>query len=430
MTATLLCVDDEPNILNALRRLLRPNGYEVQVATGGSEGLALLERAPVDLVISDMRMPEMDGAAFLAQVKARWPDTVRLLLTGYADMASTVSAINQGQIARYLSKPWNDGELLTAVRDALEVKFLQAERRRLEALTATQNRDLLNLTAKLEDKVRERTAQLSGALKAVESSRASMHRSLLNGVRAYAGLIDLRSSRLAAHGKRVAERARAVALAMKCEPAQVQAIAVAGLLHDIGRLALSDAALAMPARRLEGDARDDDLRHPDRGADLLTVLESTAAAAEIVRAHHERFDGKGTPKRLRGADIPLGARILAVVDDFDETVSGLLVHPVPRAEAAMQSIIEGRGRQYDPAVVDAFVALYGTSERPQAKPDRVLRTYQLNPGMVLAQDIVGPDRKLLLVADYALDREMIDGLLAYEQANRAQLTIRVRTQAA
>jgi len=426
MTATLLCVDDEPNILNALRRLLRPNGYEVQVAPGGSEGLALLEQKPVDLVISDMRMPGMDGAEFLTQVKARWPDTVRLLLTGYADMDATVAAINQGQIARYLSKPWNDGELLTAVRDALEVKFLQSERRRLEALTATQNRDLLNLTAKLEDRVKERTAQLSGALKAVEASRASMHRSLLNGVRAYANLLELRSSKLAAHGKRVAERARAVALAMKCEPAQVQAIAVAGLLHDIGRLSLSDAALATPAHKLEGEAREDDLHHPGRGADLLTVLESTAAAAEIVRVHHARFDGKGTPKGLRGEEIPLGARILAVVDDFDETVSGLLVHPVPRAEDAMKSIVEGRGRQYDPAAVDAFVALYGSAERPPAKPDRVLRTFELNPGMVLAQDIVAQDRRLLLVAEYALDREMIDGLVAYEQANRAQLSIRVR----
>src|SRR5688572_3801222 len=102
---TVLCVDDESNILNALRRLLRPRGYRVLTAESGAEGLNLIDGERVDLVLSDMRMPEMDGANFLQQVKARSPDTVRILLTGYADLASTVAAVNNGGIYRYIAKP-------------------------------------------------------------------------------------------------------------------------------------------------------------------------------------------------------------------------------------------------------------------------------------------------------------------------------------
>ena len=117
---TLLCVDDEANILSALRRLFRPHGYTVLTAGGGEEGLEILAREPVDLIISDMRMPVMDGARFLGEARKRHPDTVRLLLTGYADMESTIAAINSGQIARYIAKPWNDQDVLLTVREALE----------------------------------------------------------------------------------------------------------------------------------------------------------------------------------------------------------------------------------------------------------------------------------------------------------------------
>ena len=139
---TLLCVDDEANILSALRRLFRPHGYTVLTAGGGEEGLEILAREPVDLIISDMRMPVMDGARFLGEARKRHPDTVRLLLTGYADMESTIEAINAGQISRYISKPWNDQDVLLTVREALERKQLEKEKARLEALTRSQNDEI------------------------------------------------------------------------------------------------------------------------------------------------------------------------------------------------------------------------------------------------------------------------------------------------
>lgn len=138
----VLFVDDEPSILSALRRLFRPRGYRILLADSGEAGLAMLENEPVDLVVSDMRMPEMDGTALLEQVRERWPTVGRILLTGYADVGSTVAAINRGQIHRYVAKPWDDRELLMCVHDGLERRRLEKENRALLELTRTQNEEL------------------------------------------------------------------------------------------------------------------------------------------------------------------------------------------------------------------------------------------------------------------------------------------------
>ena len=139
---TLLFVDDEASILSSLRRLFRQHGYNILIAESGAQGLEILEKEAVDLVVSDMRMPEMDGAKFLEQVRLHWPHVVRILLTGYADVTSTIDAINRGEIYRYIAKPWDDNDIVLTVRDALERKRLESENLRLLALTQRQNEEL------------------------------------------------------------------------------------------------------------------------------------------------------------------------------------------------------------------------------------------------------------------------------------------------
>ena len=191
---TILCVDDEPNILSSLRRLFRGKGFQVRIAEGGKAGLALLETETVDLVISDMRMPEMDGAQFLEQVRARWPDTLRLLLTGYSDVTSIIEAINRGEIYRYITKPWDDNDIVLIVRQALERKALELEKKRLEALAIAQHEELLALNASLESKVQARTAELQVANEQLKSS-------FVTSIKVFSTLIDMRGGNLglAAH---------------------------------------------------------------------------------------------------------------------------------------------------------------------------------------------------------------------------------------
>lgn len=157
----ILCVDDEKNVLRALERLFMDEEYEVITATSGEQGLSILEEQPgVQLVISDYRMPGVDGVDFLKEVKERWPKTIRIVLSGFADTASIVGAINEGQIYKFIPKPWNDDELKITIAKALEVYSL---RQKNETLTDELMDAYLKLEAvnsNLEEEVRTRTESL------------------------------------------------------------------------------------------------------------------------------------------------------------------------------------------------------------------------------------------------------------------------------
>jgi response regulator RpfG family c-di-GMP phosphodiesterase len=414
---TVLCVDDEPNILSSLRRLFRPTGYRLLTATGGEEALALMEKESVDLVISDMRMPGMNGAQLLAAVHARWPETVRILLTGFADMSSTIEAINRGQLHRYISKPWDDNEVLLVVREGLEKKALLREKARLEALTAAQNEELKALNAGLEAKVAERTAELAAAHEKLKTG-------FLNTIRTFSNLIELRGGQMAGHSRRVAELARRIGQAMKLPPAEAQDLFFAALLHDLGKIGLPDALLGKPFNQLTPDERNEMVKHPAKGEALLMGLEQLRGAARLIRSHHERYDGQGYPDGLAGMAIPLGARILAVANDYDAIQQGAISPKRASAEEALLYLRGGRGHRYDPAVLEVFERLIGGPTRPEAGP-LALRSDQLRAGMVLARDLVTRDGVLLLAHDFLLDENLIRQIREFERTEGYRLTLHV-----
>ncbi|MFN3984984.1 MAG: HD domain-containing phosphohydrolase [Rhodocyclaceae bacterium] len=421
----VLCVDDEPNILSALRRLFRPSGYAVTVATSGREGLTLLDTQEFDIVISDMRMPEMDGAQFLEQVFHRWPDTMRILLTGYADIGSTIEAVNRGQIFRYVSKPWDDNDLLLTVRQAIERKALEREKQRLEALTARQNEALRDINASLELKVAERTAELRKANERVKAS-------FLTSIKVFSNLIELRGGALAGHSRRVADVARKIALHMQLAPADVQNIFLAALLHDIGKIGLPDELLARSQTEISGPDLARYRQHPVAGEQALMALEELREAAALLRGHHERYDGKGYPDGLAGPAIPLGARILAVANDYDGLQIGIIAPRRVAPEDARKLIADSRSKRYDPDVVDAFLNVTGGTQKEQERDDeRALALTALTPGLALSRDLVTRDGYLLLAADFVLTAGVIRQILDYADAEGLHnLKIHVRLNGA
>ena len=204
----LLFVDDELNILNSIKRLFRKSKWNVFVANSGKEGLKVLEEKAIDLVVSDMRMPEMDGAEFLSSVRKFWPGTERILLTGYSDLESTIRAVNDSHIFAYVSKPWDERELRMVIERALERKSLRDERDHLQILTKKQNKELKSLNATLEDKVVERTAQLSKAHESLKQTHIKLERSYFSAVPVFASLIQSREMGDVGHSRRVADLVR------------------------------------------------------------------------------------------------------------------------------------------------------------------------------------------------------------------------------
>lgn len=438
----ILIVDDEPLILKSLSRLLRRHGYQVLLANSGREGLDMLERETVDVAISDMRMPEMNGAQFLEAVFARWPDTKRILLTGYADLESIVAAVNQGKIWRFIAKPWYDDDLLLTVQKAYGHRNLLRENVKLQHLTQTQNDQLKALNASLEQKVAERTAQLQAA-------HDDLKRNFLNTVRILSGLVELRGGHFVGHGRRVAEMARSVARGMDLPDGEVQTVMLAGLLHDIGKVGLPDHLLDKPFSSLPDPLRSRVMKHPLIGENLLMAVDQLRDVAQAIRHHHEYFDGSGYPDKLVGEQIPLAARIIAVVNDYDALRLGTLSKRRHKSAEALGLICDQRGIRYDAAVVDVFTQGLLTDHPelrmkirpPEGQPWQeaetkaekglaavVMRVTDLQPGMVLAADLIHRDGYLLLAAGDVLLATTITQLRRMELIEDKAITLSIRQE--
>jgi response regulator RpfG family c-di-GMP phosphodiesterase len=419
---TVLCVDDEPNILTALQRVLRSLPVTVMSAGGGEEALALMEKQPAELVISDMRMPGMNGVQLLEHLHQRWPQTVRILLTGHAELQSAVSAVNRGAIFRYLQKPWNEQELQSAVREGLERLALQRETERLQALTQHQNAELQTLNSELEVRVQARTAELSTA-------HQKLKRGYLNSIRVFANLLELRGGPLAGHGRRVAEMARDIAVAMDVPEETRMTIFVAGLVHDLGLIGAGDRLLQVPVPRYSADEGALYRQHPAAAEQSMIALEEMLPALPLVRGHHERWDGGGFPDKLVAKAIPLGARILAVADTFDELCNGHLVSPAATREEARTLMRLGRGTQFDPEVLDVFLHITEPERKPARPAALVLKTDAVEGGMVLARDLISAKGLLMLTAGHALTPALIRRIREFEAREGSSLDIHVQAPA-
>ena len=416
--ATILFVDDEANILRSLARLFRGRDLKILIAESGESGLKVLSEEQVDLVVSDMRMPNMDGAQFLTKVYEGWPDTERLLLTGYADITATVGAINQGRISRYIAKPWVDDEILGAVENALKLKQLKHEKQELEQQIESQNNELEQLNQTLERKVEQRT-------KEIHASNERLKSNYVTSIKVFSNLIELRGGALSGHSRRVGELAVKIGTEMKLPRPVLQEILLGSLLHDVGKIGFKDDILSKPLAQMNIEETNMHRSHTKNGQEALEALGDMEKVSLIVRSHHEMWDGSGYPDNLSGERIPLTARIVCVANDYDGLQAGTLTVTRLKPEAAAKMIQMGSGKRYDPVVVRAFErVVFGDEIKSH---EHIVTASELKVDMVLSRDLFSSDGALLAVANTKLaDEETVKRLQEYKNHDNSALKIVVK----
>ncbi len=350
-----------------------------------------------------------------------------MLLTGYADIDTIVDAINRGEIHRYITKPWSDQDMLLTVRHALERQQLERDKAQLEALTLRQNEELKLLNASLEDKVRQRTADLKKAHDGLLRFNSKLKSDFLVSIKMFSNLIETRGGNLAGHSLRVADLARKIALRMGLADHAVEEIFVAAMLHDIGKIGLTDQLLSMPLTAMNGEQLGQYRKHPLRSQQLLMPLDELRPAATIIRAYQERFDGKGMPDHLAGIHIPVGARILAIASDYDNLQTGVMMQRKLWPDEARAAIVHGRGSRYDPAVVDVFLQVLegATGGSVVHRPSQLVAAADLQVGAVRAHDLMSPDGALLLSAEHMLDARLIAQIVEFNGTLATPLTLSI-----
>jgi response regulator RpfG family c-di-GMP phosphodiesterase len=407
----VLCVDDEERILTSIKRALRKQPYQLLFASNGADALQLMEENHIDVVMSDMRMPGMSGAELLESVHARWPDTVRILLTGYSDMASTVAAINKGRIYRYLSKPWKNEDLLTSIASGLEFKLLRDEIGMLTKLTEAQNEALKRRNDDLEAKVEARTAEIANAAKLLRRSFNQLKEGYKKSITVFTHLIELREGQSSMHGQNVASLAEIIGKELGLDEDALSDLNNAAMLHDIGKLGFTDDLVATPYYSLNEDQLETYQTHPKIGQATLLSIPTLDKTGEIILAHHEHYDGGGFPNKLIGDAIPVESRILAIASDFDDLQKGIFLGEKLTPVLAAAYIKSQSGSRYDPKIVNIFSKLLDSMsiEVNELKELKVNHN-DLKPGMILSRNILSVTGLLLLKKDQVLSAPLISRL--------------------
>jgi putative nucleotidyltransferase with HDIG domain len=348
---TVLFVDDEVNILRAVKRLLRNEPCDVITASRGSEALEVLDSHPIQVVVTDQRMPEMSGVDLLSAIRDRQPDIVRMMLTGYTEMNVAVDAINRGEIYRLITKPWNDEELKATLRQAFDHYDLKGEIRRLNQVTREQNLKLQDMNRTLEGKVRERTKQLA-------DKHQELRIAYIQTIRALAEAVDAKDAYTRGHSERVGVYASKMARSLGLPKEVIERVYISGLLHDVGKIGVRDAVITKP-ERLTDVEYDEIKQHPEIGARILQPVEFLADVVPCVRHHHEWYDGsrKGYPDRLRGDQIPLPSRIILVSDTVEAMTSDRPYRKGMPLETVVRELHKFSGTQFDPKCVDVMLHL-------------------------------------------------------------------------
>ncbi len=323
-----LVVDDEGRLRQALVRLMESAGFICFDAGSASQALALLEREPVELVLSDMRMPGMDGVALLRRIREVYPDVAVVMITAVAEVEVAVSCLASGAMD-YIIKPFVFEEVRARVAQALEKRRLLLENRGYQE--------------RLEERV---TAQ---ALRLEQLFVAS--------VQSLAEALELKDPYTRGHSIRVSQLGGAISRMLGMDPAVVRNVELGGHLHDIGKIGVREDVLNKPGP-LTQEEYEHIMTHPVLGWRILhPLLGDNSVVLNVVRSHHERLDGKGVPDGLKGDEIAREARVIAVADAFDAMMSR---RPYRQGLSSAEAIAELRrtsGTQFDGEVVGAFVEL-------------------------------------------------------------------------
>lgn len=322
-----LVVEDEPRLRQALSRLMRGSGFTCFEAANGHEALEILAREPVALMLSDMRMPGMDGAQLLRIVRERYPDIAVVMVTAVAEVEVAVSCLAAGAMD-YITKPFVFDEVQARVGQALEKRRLIRE-----------NRDYQE---QLEERVRAQAVRLEELF--------------LAGVQTLVEALELKDPYTRGHSVRVSQYGCAVARMMGFSDEFVRQIEIGGQLHDIGKIGVREEVLNKPGP-LTADEYAHIMSHPELGWRILRPLLSDAPVVlNVVRSHHEWMNGTGVPDGRAGDEIPREARIIAVVDAFDAMMSQRPYRPGLRSySSVLDELWRNAGIQFDPEVVDAFL---------------------------------------------------------------------------
>ncbi len=404
---SILLVDDEAIVLQALKEGLKQGPYETVAVSTATDGLAELKKREFAAIISDYRLPDANGLEFFQKAKLIQPDSSRILITAYLSLNTLIKSINEGEIFRFLAKPWFLEELLSTAANAVQRYALVKSNKLLVEETTKLNAQLTSANLLLEEKIADVNRQKEALDKANEALQTNFNRSLELCYR----ILNTFEPWLGSHIRRVAALCENMAETNSFTPEEKHTLRASGWLCDLGMVGLPRNLLSKYRRSPDTLSESEIAQlqsHVILSQALASFVENLSSVGDTIRAHHERFDGRGYPDGLAGSSIPWTARCLAVAVAWSE-------HRNENGSASTR-LLNGAGTQFDPEAVRLVLKILDKAKLPRQFDQMLVE--DLKPGMVLASGIYNPNGLLLVAEDQVLTEPMIAKIRNYNQLNQ------------
>ena len=437
----ILYVEDEEASARMVKDVLEHAGYACHIAPDAMAGFRIALQKHIDLLLLDLALPGIDGVEFLSVLRAL-EVPVPVIVVSAQGTERLVAGVASLGVEKFLAKPVSPRQLLVEVKAAMPrrprtYRLLgmardgaagtarrTTNRNGRDRKTSENEADLFKARSEV-DSLAARVSTLERDLEFARMSADQAKESLVGSARALLGILENREAFSGSHGARVADYALRIADRMALPEASIHALEVAALLHDIGKVGLPVEVLTTAPEHLVGEARAAYMLHPDAGHAIIQHMTGGGGVAEIVRAHHERYDGAGFPDGLKGSSIPVEARIIAVADNIDRLVQGADSESIDftgirRAFAAL------RERALDPIMTDHALEIVDELERfLLGHSAQLVDVLDVEIGAVLAQDVISPDGFLYLHRGTVVTRQYRDRLFGLAAGPRGQNAVLV-----
>lgn len=404
VSKSILIVDDEAIVLGALKETLEREKYHVVACTSPLKALAIIEERDFAVIISDQRMPEMQGLDFLVESRRLRPHASRILITAVLSLPTVVDAINKGEIFRFVAKPWLREELVVTVRNAIQRHELITHNAELTEQTQQLNAQLTSTNVQLE----HRLADLEQERRKIDAANRELANRYENSLELCRRILTAYDPQLGSQAKALVEYANKMAESGPFSETETHALRSAAWLCDLGLIGVSRELLrsfrTSPARLTERD-RVTLHHHPIYSQTLAALVDPRPEVGEVIRAHHEAFDGSGYPDGIAGKSIPWAARCLAVAAAFVESNTS--------KQATIDNLMAKAGTKFDPEAVRLFLKVSQLVHLPRQVREILLE--ELEPGMVLATGIYSPHGLLLIGEGQELGQTTIAKIRSHNQ---------------
>lgn len=349
---TILAVDDEENNLALLNRTLR-NDYNILLASSGPEALDIVDKhgPEISLVVADQKMPLMEGTELFKKISEKYPNIVKILLTGHSNIDILIDSINECHLFQYVLKPFEPAQLCMIIESGIKKYELSVSKTQIL-------QDLSELFYK--------------TIKSISSA------------------LDAKDQYTHGHSMRVTLYSLALAKHLQLPDDLLEEIETAGLLHDIGKIAIPEKILLKPGK-LSAEEYEIIKTHPELGERLVNGIEKLKIISNWLKYHHERYDGKGYPDGLTGKQIPISSRIIAIADTYDAMTSDRSYRSALPHDVAISEIKRCAGSQFDPELADLFVSIQAEIEAIKKDPEGSYSKYSYLNKFINEQTTVDPN---------------------------------------